>query len=1115
MLFGALLIAPASTFVGCSDYDDDIAALQQQITSNATTLKELADEKLHNAEVEIEALKQANENLKTALENARETVTSGYQDADVVILDQAVASAQKLVEEAQKELQAAVDEANARIDTKADAQALLEAEARLQLAIDQVSADVAKAYDLAEEAKAKADEALSRIEALEADNVNIKGDIDQLKSDLAQQKSNLESISADLKSISESLQAQITTLDGRVTDLDQRLSEELAALVSQYASLTEFRELQDKVSGIEGDITTINGQIEALQGDIETVRGEIATAKSEVLAEVNRILADYATTASVDTKISTAKTELNNAISAQYTEKIKPLEDRVTTIENTIDDKIAAKVKELEGKVNTLLNTINLDLSRLVTGVIYQASNLNFVYDKMDNAPAGNLSNNNTVINFPYTGAVNVAKKDNNKFNVEEADGNALFITINPTNVDFSDAFKSSMALENSKGDVSSIFSIDEVAATSDYVVKTRSANNGFYAVTLKTDVNNVTYNPADVQKEHAFAICVGNKVKKEVTKEDSETENRKVYSQYAIDLGLKEATPLVAADVKLAPIGEAEAASYNVLTDFEKTGLEANLKVTARDAANATKKAYKKYLEIVSGNYSNGTAVSAADIAAINNANEALQNPYDGHDFAGWVAEQDGDDSNANVSLKFDDKFNGCTFVINYYVWNYDGSILQKSYNITIAKKMFADTEANFVVTPQAATGQVADSKEHSTDFATNMNWLKPGSNYSTWSGNATKFGVKVTDEAGVAVSTAAFTGLTFYNKDIVPNYTKAYALTNSAATGLVLPAVAELAKFKHVTIAYDPALLTVDKVYTMTLTFYNAQGNVVNVATFNIKMNRPNPSPAIWDGLLAYVKEANNQYVAWAKVSGTAGYAQNDILNNATNPLVSDGKGSKLIFKDVADYLLPANAPYEPYSTTIDASVTGNMLVPCETTATLNNAVGYEWDVYTGKEANPRHVYTLVGGVEYYALASLWNVDATLYVTYKSPIQEADWVVPTYELTYPSDGTFVAHAAVKDKSDGVHNITFFGATGVDSRIKNIEFVKTELYSTANYGLIEQYEVKHTAADEYQLYFKTRTTTTGAIPAETILPFYLKVTDVFNCEKVIVVNVKIVNPGA
>lgn len=1115
MLFGALLVAPASTFVGCSDYDDDIAALQQQITSNATTLKELAEEKLHNAEVEIDALKKANDDLKTALESARETVTGGYQDADAVVLDQAVAGAQKLVEEAQKELQAAVDEANARIDTKADAQALLEAEARLQLAIDQVSADVTKAYNLAEEAKAKADEALSRIEVLEADNVNIKGDIDQLKSDLAQQKSNLESISADLKSISESLQAQITTLDGRVTDLDQRLSEELAALVSQYASLTEFRELQDKVSGIEGDITTINGQIEALQGDIETVRGEIATAKSEVLAEVNRILADYATTASVDTKISTAKTELNNAISAQYTEKIKPLEDRVSAIENTIDSKITNKVNELEGKVNGLLNTINLDLSRLVTGVIYQASNLNFVYDKMDQAANANLSNNNTVINFPYIGAVNVAKKDNNKFNVEEADGNALFITINPTNVDFSDAFKNSMALENSKGEASSIFKIDEVAATSDYIVKTRSAKNGFYAVTLKTAVSNVTYNPAEVQEDHAFAICVGNKVKKNVTQEDSETEDRKVYSQYAIDLGLKEATPLASVDVKLAPIGEAEAATYNVLTDFEKTGLEANLKVTARDAANATKKAYKKYLEIVSGTYSNGPAVSAADIAAINNTNAALQNPYDGHDFASWVAEQNGDDSNANVCLKFDDKFNGCTFKINYYVWNYDGSILMKSYDITVAKKMFADTKANFEVTPEEDLNQVADSKKHSTDFATNMNWLKPGSNYNTWSANATKFDVKVADEAGVAVSTAAFTGLTFYKKDNVTNYTKAYVLTNSAANGLTLPAVADLAKFKDVKIAYDPALLTVGKVYTMTLTFRNAQGNVVNVATFNIKMNRPNPSPAIWDGLLAYVKEANNQYVAWAKVSSTLGYAQNDILNNATNQLVDDGKNSKLIFKDVADYTLAANAPYEPYSTTIDASVTGNMLVPCETTATLNNAVGYEWDVYKGKEANPRHVYTLVGGVEYYALPSLWNVDATLYVTYKSPIQEADWVVPTYTLNYPSAGTFNNHADVKDKSEGTKKIKFFGATDVDSRIKDIKFVKTELYSTANYGLIEQYQVKHDAADEYQLVFKTRTTTTGAIPAETILPFYLKVTDVFNCEKVIVVNVKIVNPGA
>lgn len=901
-----------------------------------------------------------------------------------------------------------------------------------------------------------------------------------------------------------------------MTDLDQRLSEELAALVSQYASLTEFRELQDKVSGIEGDITTINGQIETLQGDIEAVRGEIATAKSEVLAEVNRILADYATTASVDTKISTAKTELNNAISAQYTEKIKPLEDRVTTIENTIDDKIAAKVKELEGKVNGLLNTINLDLSRLVTGVIYQASNLNFVYDKMDHAANANLSNNNTTINFPYIGAVNVAQKANNKYNVEEADGNALFITINPTNVDFTDAFKASMALENSKGEASKIFKVGEVAATSDYLIKTRSAKNGFYAVTLKTSVNDVDYNPADVQKDHAFAVSVGNDVKKEVTKEDSETETRKVYSQYAIDLGLKKATPLAAADMKLVPSGVAtEAGAYNILTDFEETGLKADLKVTARNAADDTKKAYKKYLEISSGTYSNGTAVTAADLAAINNSNAALQNPYDGHDFDGWVAEQKGDDSKADVKLMFDEKFNGCTFVIDYYVWNYDGSVLKKPYNITIAKKMFADTEASFVVTPTAATSQVADSKEDSENFA-NINWLKPGTNYNTWSANATKFDVKVVDENNVAVSTAAFTSLEFYNNDITPNYSHAYVLTNSAANGLALPAVADLAKFKNVKIGYDPSLLEVGKVYTMKLTFYNAQSNVVNEASFHVTMNRPNPTPAIWNGLLDYVKEANNEYVAWAKVSTTTNYAKNDILNNATNPLQNDGLGSKLIFKDVADYTIPANAPYKPVSTIIDASVTGEMLVPCNTIATtMSNAVGYDWNVETGKAANPRHVYTLKGGVQYYGLASLWNADATLYVTYKSPIQEADWVVPTYELTYPSSGTFNNHADVKDKSEGANKIKFFGATGVDPRIKDIKFVKTELYSTANYGLIEQYQVKHDAADEYQLYFKTRTTTTGAIPAETILPFYLKVTDVFNCEKVIVVNVKIVNPGA
>lgn len=81
MLFGALLIAPATTFVGCADYDDDIENLQGQITNNATTLDQLTKEKIQNVETEIESLKAANKQLQEALDKAKSEGT----DADVLL----------------------------------------------------------------------------------------------------------------------------------------------------------------------------------------------------------------------------------------------------------------------------------------------------------------------------------------------------------------------------------------------------------------------------------------------------------------------------------------------------------------------------------------------------------------------------------------------------------------------------------------------------------------------------------------------------------------------------------------------------------------------------------------------------------------------------------------------------------------------------------------------------------------------------------------------------------------------------------------------------------------------------------------------------------------------
>ena len=116
LLFGALIGLQATAFVSCKDYDDDINALRTEITTNASDLKSLVDEKMKNVETEISALqatangletayKAADKALETAITNATNDA-KGYADVQAAEAQKAaVASAQTLVDNATKKLE--------------------------------------------------------------------------------------------------------------------------------------------------------------------------------------------------------------------------------------------------------------------------------------------------------------------------------------------------------------------------------------------------------------------------------------------------------------------------------------------------------------------------------------------------------------------------------------------------------------------------------------------------------------------------------------------------------------------------------------------------------------------------------------------------------------------------------------------------------------------------------------------------------------------------------------------------------------------------------------------------------------------------------------------------
>lgn len=348
MLFGALLVAPATTFVGCADYDDDIENLQGQITNNATTLDQLTKEKIQNVETEIESLKAANKQLQEALDKAK----SEGSDADAATL----AAAKQLVENAQAQLQAALDAVNGDItgingkitdingeiidldakyttvngqivdlngkisdlDARLLAQdgrlksveSLLAADGKLTLAINDAQALAEKAYNLAEQTASTA----------EANKQAIKD------------------VADNLKTIKESLEGQINTLSTKVNDLSQKLADQNADITAQINSLKS--QLKDAQEGISANGENINknsekindilGQLTKLEGQIAANKLAVETLESNYLTKVNEIVA------ASESKLQISINDLKNA-NETVNQRLEAIEGRLDGTDGRLD----------------------------------------------------------------------------------------------------------------------------------------------------------------------------------------------------------------------------------------------------------------------------------------------------------------------------------------------------------------------------------------------------------------------------------------------------------------------------------------------------------------------------------------------------------------------------------------------------------------------------------------------------------------------------------------------------------------------------------------------------------------------------------------------------------
>lgn len=1045
MLFGALLVAPATTFVGCADYDDDIENLQGQITNNATTLDQLTKEKIKNVETEIESLKAANKQLQEALDKAK----SEGSDADAATL----AAAQKLVEDAQAQLQAALDAVNGDItgingkisdlDARLLAQdgrlksveSLLAADGKLTLAINDAQALAEKAYNLAEQTAATA----------EANKQAIKDAADNLKS------------------IKESLEGQINTLSDKVNDLSKKLADQNADITAQINSLKS--QLNDANEGISanGDkikankqkIDEIVGQLTELQNQINANKSKVETLESNYLSKVNELVAGQ----------NGLKTSIEGLKSANETinQRLESAEGRLDTIDDLIASlakssdvtssidqlrqEIEAKIGKLneEGKddtvasliagINTsitsiqgditridgeitridgLIDVLFTDLSNLVTSLEIQDNTFDAVWGRVTAANVGNFAKDDTkrLVCFPEK-SNRKATRAFDEYTVEDVSGD-MYLTINPTDIDF-DNLK--VDLRNSLDEKSTAYTLTRAEVAEGHLItRATKAQNGLYHFRYKCGNTKPEAEP-QVSKV-AYAATVTFPWTKKGEKKPSE---RSVYSKYDITFRPTRATAVasdgfgIGFDSEVNTFNQTSVVPQPTWNSIETKGVVRPVANKENpDAAflvklllNTDHKVYAKYIKCTNALNSNG-AYDANAVADINKQSSAFDKVIYATDKA-----TDKDDPDFK-SLTIDvNKYNGYTVSFDYYIWNYDGSVLKRTYTLNFTKPLIADDNAHAEVTPEAKTEQTA----FADDFA---NTLCMDAKRSIWTGKATKFNVlPISGEDAGSVKSVTLTSADKQTNYVSCNYNN--------GTKVALNHQNEIKNLKFV---YDPTTIDLNKTYKFKVVFYDANDNEVNTVNVSYTMKAPT-------GLNAKIVRGTNLFnndvaIFWAMselgTSGNVVAAYGDfssIIAHVNENL--DGNNSKIWFKNTDVYSQQNNnLAYKPES----------------------GLTSYNKFVVPFAAVDNNHIYNISAGVEYFGCNNLWQAaggDGNFKVKFASRVLNAKGFNASATIAYGAstninNGSINAYDPSKGFSNGQGTKMNFLGSSIDAQIKDVK---------------------------------------------------------------------------
>lgn len=262
------LIASTPVWVGCSDYDDDIANLQSQVDD------------LKGSKVTTEEAKAAINEAITALKKELETAIAGKADNAAVV-----------------ELQNKVAELTAALDSKADAQTVASLVQDVQNLIERVNGVEGTLSETKKELEGKLADLQKSYEAADklleesiAQKANSE-EVTKLQGELQDAQAKLEATIKDLEALKgEGNAAKIEELTKKIEELTGKYNDAVDKL-AEKADKATVDELNKKLEGIEADLVNYvkKSEVEALQNQLNTLNDELGKrpTSAEVASQID------------------------------------------------------------------------------------------------------------------------------------------------------------------------------------------------------------------------------------------------------------------------------------------------------------------------------------------------------------------------------------------------------------------------------------------------------------------------------------------------------------------------------------------------------------------------------------------------------------------------------------------------------------------------------------------------------------------------------------------------------------------------------------------------------------------------------------------------------------